>query len=219
LPTIGIAQYFYLKQFCFTFLFSYLHAMQKLIFASQNTHKIREIGSLLPPQFKLEGLLENGIVDELAETGATLDANAIQKARFVFQQTGKPCFADDTGLEVFVLDGAPGVYSARYAGDERDANKNMEKLITQLTAYSDRRAQFRTVIAWVDETQELLFEGSVSGTILPEKRGLGGFGYDPIFKPDGFDRSFAEMAADEKNSVSHRARALAKLIDFLKQKN
>ncbi len=193
--------------------------MHKLIFASQNANKIKEIASLLPPQFTLEGLLENGIVDELAETGTTLDENALQKARFVFQQTGKSCFADDTGLEILELAGAPGVYSAMYAGKERNADQNMQKVLTELGTQTDRRAQFRTVIAWVDESQELLFEGSVSGTILHEKRGLGGFGYDPIFMPDGFDRSFAEMSADEKNSVSHRARALAKLIDFLKQKN
>ncbi|MGL4599833.1 MAG: RdgB/HAM1 family non-canonical purine NTP pyrophosphatase [Bacteroidia bacterium] len=192
--------------------------MSKLIFASQNAHKIKEIGSLLPTHLSLEGLLENGIVDELAETGTTLDENALQKARFVFQQTGKACFADDTGLEIFALAGSPGVYSARYAGEERDANKNMQKVLTELEQQTDRRAQFRTVIAWVDQTQELLFEGCVTGTILLEKRGEGGFGYDPIFRPDGFEQSFAEMTAAEKNSVSHRARALAKLIEFLKQK-
>jgi XTP/dITP diphosphohydrolase len=188
----------------------------EIIFASQNKNKIKEISSLMPEGIVLKGLDEFIFRDELPETGNTLEANALQKARFVFEKTGTPCFADDTGLEIDALDGRPGVYSARYAGEEKIAENNMNKVLEEMKNVSDRSAQFRTVIAFVNGTEEHLFEGVVKGKILEEKRGKEGFGYDPVFLPDGFSKSFAEMELSEKNTVSHRARALQKLVSFLK---
>jgi XTP/dITP diphosphohydrolase len=188
----------------------------EITFASQNPDKIKEISALMPSGIKLNGLNENMFEKELPETGNTLEENALQKARFVYEKTGKPCFADDTGLEIHALNGRPGVYSARYAGEEKNADKNIRKVLDELHNSSDRKAHFRTVIAFCDGKNEHLFEGVVEGKIRSEKKGEKGFGYDPIFMPDGFSKTFAEMDLAEKNKVSHRARALTKFVEFLK---
>lgn len=186
----------------------------KIYFASQNENKIREIASILP-----EGISVVGIDDvtsaELEETGATLEENALQKARFVSESTSCPAFADDTGLEVEALNGAPGVISARYAGEQKSAGDNIVKLLSELKGASNRKARFRTVIAYVNGNQNFLFEGVVHGTIAEEPQGNAGFGYDPVFIPDGSAHTFAEMSLAEKNQCSHRARAVKKLVEFL----
>jgi XTP/dITP diphosphohydrolase len=192
----------------------------EIIFASQNQNKIREISALLPEHIHLSGLdasVYPVFSEELPETGETLEANALQKARFVFEHTGKACFADDTGLEIYCLDGRPGVYSARYAGEAKNADDNMAKILSEMKDCNDRSARFRTVIAFVDGKNEHLFEGIVEGKIITEKRGTKGFGYDPVFVADGFSKTFAEMELAEKNTISHRARALVKLVDFLRE--
>lgn len=189
----------------------------KLIFATNNLHKLEEIQMGVGASFVLKSLSDIDCVDDIPETGDTLEANALQKARYIFTKYGMDCFADDTGLEIDALDGEPGVYSARYAGSERDASANMQKVLAQLKCCDQRKACFRTVIALIINGEEWLFEGRVNGEILTEPRGLEGFGYDPIFKPDGYEVSFAQMSLDEKNKISHRARAVAKLIKFLKQ--
>jgi XTP/dITP diphosphohydrolase len=189
--------------------------MQTLIFATNNNHKLREVSPLLQNVFDIKGLDAVGCTDDIPETADTLEGNALQKARYVAQKYGVNCFADDTGLEVEALDNRPGVYSARYAGPQRDANDNMELLLSELEGQSNRRARFRTVIALIIDGNEHLFEGVVEGEIMHTKTGKGGFGYDPIFKAQGFDVSFAEMTLEQKNKVSHRARATRKLIEFL----
>lgn len=192
----------------------------KIIFASQNQNKIREISALLPSHILLSGLDASEYPvfnEELPEIGDTLEANALQKARFVFELTGQPCFADDTGLEIYCLDGRPGVYSARYAGEAKNADDNIAKILSEMKDCSDRSARFRTVIAFIDGKDEHLFEGIVEGKITGEKRGTKGFGYDPVFMADGFSKTFAEMELDEKNTISHRARALVKLVNFLRE--
>lgn len=189
--------------------------MKELIFATHNAHKAEEINQLIK-KYQVKSLDDIGYRDEIDETGATLQENALIKAHTVYQATGKACFADDTGLEVTALRGAPGVYSARYAGEEADAEKNMNKLLEALDGEKNRTARFRTVIAFVDEKgAQHFFEGIVEGKILTEKRGEKGFGYDPIFLPDGYDQSFAEMSAEEKNRISHRGRAVEKFVKFL----
>jgi len=188
----------------------------QLIMASQNPNKIAEIAPFLPEAMTLQSLLDVGYTTELEETGATLEQNAAQKAWFVYHKFGKSCFADDTGLEVTALNGAPGVYSARYGGPERTAEKNMERLLRELAPHTDRSAQFRTVISLIWDGVEHQFEGVVKGKILHEPVGIGGFGYDPIFQPTEDSRSFAEFSKAEKNAISHRGRALAKLLAFLK---
>jgi XTP/dITP diphosphohydrolase len=189
--------------------------MQTLIFATNNNHKLREVSPLLQNVFDIKGLDAVGCTDDIPETADTLEGNALQKARYVAQKYGVNCFADDTGLEVEALDNRPGVYSARYAGPQRDANDNMELLLSELEGQSNRRARFRTVIALIIDGNEHLFEGVVEGEIMHTKTGKGGFGYDPIFKAQGFDVSFAEMTLEQKNKVSHRAKATRKLIEFL----
>lgn len=189
----------------------------ELIFASGNTNKVKEIASLLPAGFSLKGLKDVNITEEIPEPFDKLEANALHKARYVFERTGLAAFADDTGLEVDALDGRPGVYSARYAGEEKDPERNMQKLLAELDGKSDRHAQFRTVIAYVDGKEEHLFEGIVRGAILTEKRGEKGFGYDPVFCPEGETRSFAGMSLEEKNLQSHRARAFRKFVAFLRK--
>ena len=187
----------------------------ELIFATHNRNKLKEIQSLLPAGFILKDLDESGITGEIPEPFDKLEANALHKARTIFEMTRKPAFADDTGLEVFALDGRPGVYSARYAGEEKSPEANMKKLLEELANKTYRSARFRTVIAYVNGKEELLFEGIVNGEILNEKRGEKGFGYDPVFQPEGFQKSFAEMELSEKNTVSHRARAFEKFVRFL----
>ncbi len=193
--------------------------MRELIFASGNSHKLEEVSALLQGLVSVKGLRELGFTGELPEEHDSLEANALQKAREVQRLYGRDCFADDTGLEVYALNMAPGVYSARYAGAGQDPQANLKKLMQELEGQKDRRARFRTVIALLLDGREYFFEGIVEGHILPEARGLGGFGYDPVFLPEGHSLSFAEMPLAEKNAISHRYRALQKMKDFLKKQS
>ncbi|MHA7129606.1 non-canonical purine NTP diphosphatase [Algoriphagus namhaensis] len=188
----------------------------KICFATNNPKKIEEVKAALGDQFEILSLKSIGCEEELPETGETLDHNAFQKARYVKEHYGVDCFADDTGLEVIALGGAPGVYSGRYAGEPRSDERNMAKLLSNLQGSPDREARFRTVIALILGEREYSFEGIAPGRILEAKQGEGGFGYDPIFQPDGFDCSFAEMSMTEKNAISHRGRAVKQLANFLK---
>lgn len=185
-----------------------------LIFASKNQHKVDEISALLPQGISIKSLNDLDI-DDIPETGKTLQENALIKARYVYKHSGKNCFADDTGLEVESLGGAPGVYSARYAGEEKSSEKNMLKLIDELKNYNNKTARFRTVIALIFNDKEYLFDGEIKGQIIDTKRGNVGFGYDPIFVPDGYSETFAELSIEEKNKISHRAMAVEKLLKFL----
>ena len=187
----------------------------EIVFASNNAHKLEEVRSKLPSHFQVLSLRDVLGEVEIPETGTTLDANAIIKAKYVYNRTGKNCFADDTGLEIRSLNGEPGVYSARYAGEECSFQDNMDKVLGKLEGKNDRTAQFRTAICLIIGGNEHLFEGSVNGEILSEERGGKGFGYDPIFQPTGYDVTFAEMTMDEKNRISHRGRAVQKLVGFL----
>jgi XTP/dITP diphosphohydrolase len=189
----------------------------KIIFASQNQKKTEEIRSLLPPGIILENLHDLHLEEDIPENEPTIEGNSAFKAQWVFQKFGLPCFADDTGLEVFALNGEPGVHSARYAGAARSDQANMDLLQLNLKDKADRSAQFKTVITYCDQEQEVQFTGIVSGRISEEARGEHGFGYDPIFEPEGLERTFAEMDLAEKNSYSHRARALAQLLSFLEK--
>ena len=188
-----------------------------LIFASNNEHKIREINSILGNNFRLLSLHDININEDIPEEEPQLEGNALAKARFVFNFTGMDVFADDTGLEISFLNGLPGVHSARFAGENKDSSANIEKVLSLLANTNNREARFRTVIALILEKKEYLFEGIVTGKIIREKKGIEGFGYDPIFIPDGKTLTFAEMRLAEKNSVSHRARAFEKLKEFLVQ--
>jgi len=186
-----------------------------LIFASNNNNKIREINHVLGDSFRLLSLADIGMEHDIPEDELTLEGNALYKARYVFKQTGMSVFADDTGLEVEALDGRPGVHSARFAGDDKDSDANIDKLLGLLGNSVNRNARFRTVIAMILDGREHLFEGIVTGTIIYERRGKNGFGYDPVFVPEGRNRTFAEMDLNEKNLMSHRAKAFAKLKTFL----
>lgn len=187
-----------------------------LVLCTGNAGKVEEIRPLLPAGIEVISLTDAGLPLDLPETGDTLEANALQKARYAHERTGLPCLADDTGLEVMALHGAPGVLSARYAGQAKDPVANMRRLLDELRGAADRTARFRTVIAFVAADMERSFEGVVTGTITDEPRGAGGFGYDPIFRPDGHARTFAEMGLEEKNTLSHRARAMRAATDFLR---
>jgi XTP/dITP diphosphohydrolase len=186
-----------------------------LLFATNNAHKLAEAAAILHDTFEVVGLSSVACTDELPEEQDTLEGNALQKARYVYDKYGVDCFADDTGLEVDALGGEPGVYSARYAGAACVAADNMEKLLTNLRGKTNRNARFRTVIALILKGQVHLFEGIVNGQILDTKAGVAGFGYDPIFQPEGYTVSFAEMDSTEKNSISHRGRALQKMSQML----
>ena len=188
--------------------------MKKLIFATHNPNKLAEIKSAVK-SFEVVGLKEMGLHDDIAETGITLEENALIKSQYIYEKTGLSCFADDTGLEVEVLVGKPGVYSARYAGEHATAENNMQKLLSEMEGQKNRNARFRTVISLILDGEEYSFEGQVKGEILYQKTGNGGFGYDPIFKPTGFDQSFAQMTMKQKNEISHRGVAVKKLIHFL----
>ncbi|MBQ5843263.1 MAG: non-canonical purine NTP diphosphatase [Alistipes sp.] len=190
--------------------------MGKIIFATNNAHKLSEVQALLGDAFELVTLKECGITEDIPETAATLEGNALQKARYVFEKTGADCFADDTGLEVEALGGEPGVHSARYATDGHDFAANNRLLLKNLEGQSNRKARFRTVIALILEGKEYLFEGIVEGTIATRESGCEGFGYDPLFVPSGEIVTFAQMSAEAKNAISHRGRAVAKLVNFLK---
>jgi XTP/dITP diphosphohydrolase len=190
----------------------------ELIFATNNRHKIKEISSLLEPGTELIGLADVNITEEIPEEWDTLEENALFKARFVHRRTGMNVFADDTGLEVEALNGAPGVHSARFAGEDRDSSANMTKLLGLLEGKKNRKARFRTVIALIYGGSEYLFEGVVSGNIIEERKGSEGFGYDPVFIAEGNTLTFAEMPLREKNKISHRALAFDKLRKFLAEK-
>ena len=189
----------------------------ELIFATNNRHKIREIRSLLNPGTKLAGLADVNITEEIPEEWETLEENALFKARFVHKRTGMNVFADDTGLEVEALDGAPGVHSARFAGEDKDSSSNITKLLGLMEGLKNRNARFRTVIALIYDHTEYLFEGTVNGRIIEERKGSEGFGYDPVFMAEEYNLTFAEMPLPEKNKISHRARAFAGLLKFLSE--
>lgn len=186
----------------------------KIVFATHNKNKLKEVQCMLSDSITLLSLDTIECFDEIPETAETLEGNAILKANYITEKYGYDCFADDTGLEVEALDGAPGVYSARYAGQENDANANVQKLLKAMDGYTDRNAQFRTVIALNLKGKQYLFEGICKGEIIKNPQGENGFGYDPIFKPEGFDKSFAEMDMKEKGLISHRGKAIAKLVKF-----
>ena len=187
----------------------------KIVFATNNAHKLAEVRAVLGNGYELLTLSEVGITEEIPETGTTLEENASLKARYVYERTGLDCFADDTGLEVDALNGAPGVHSARYATDGHDFKANNRKLLAELSGQSNRKARFRTVISLILSGREQQVEGIVEGRITEEESGIEGFGYDPLFIPEGHDRTFAEMSADEKNSMSHRGRAVEALRRLL----
>lgn len=197
--------------------------MKRIVFATNNQHKLQEIREILSPEFEIVSLKEIGCHEDIPETGNTLEENALQKARYVSERYHISCFADDTGLEVETLGGAPGVHSARYAeGTDHDSEANMTKLLRELEGKENRQARFRTVIALIelgeDETENVhLFEGIVEGHISTKRQGTEGFGYDPIFVPEGYEKSFAALGETIKNHISHRARAVKKLADHLKQ--
>jgi len=174
-----------------------------------------EVSAILDSRFKLISLKEIGCFDDIPETQDTIEGNAVQKARYVWEKFGLDCIGDDTGLEVEVLNGAPGVYSARYAGEDCIAENNIQKLLKELDGVQNRKARFKTVAALIQDGQVHLFEGIINGRILTEKRGTDGFGYDPVFLPDGFEESFAEMAAEQKNTISHRALAFQAFAEFM----
>lgn len=186
---------------------------QKIVFATNNAYKLEEVAAMLGENYEVLSLREIGCHDDIPETADTFAGNAIQKVRYVKEHYGYDCFADDSGLEVDALDGAPGVYSARYSGGGSEAN--MDKLLQNLTDENERGAQFRTVIALLIGEELRFFEGVVRGTIIRDRRGEGGFGYDPIFVPDGYDRTFAELGSEVKNRISHRAKAVEKLAEYL----
>jgi XTP/dITP diphosphohydrolase len=188
--------------------------INKIVFATGNPNKLKEINSAISG-FKIIGLKDLGITDEIPETGDTLMKNALQKAKYVYNKTGLDCFSDDTGLEIEALNYRPGVYSAMYAGPDCNAENNIRKVLQELEESTNRKAQFKTVIALILNGKEYFFEGLVSGVILKERSGKGGFGYDPIFRPIGCEESFAEMTIDQKNEISHRGLAIKKLITFL----
>ena len=189
-----------------------------LVFATNNQHKLEELQAILGNKFRLLSLKDIGCDEDIPEEQPTLEGNASQKSHYVYNKFGYNCFADDTGLEIEALNGEPGVYSARYAGEAKSAEANMEKVLDKLAKINNRNARFRTVISLIINGKETLFEGIVNGEILKEKKGDSGFGYDPIFMPGGFDKSFAEMEMAEKNKISHRGRAVQKLVDFLDEK-
>lgn len=188
----------------------------KLVFATNNAHKLDEIRAILGNKIEILSLNDIDCHDEIPETADTLEGNALQKAMYIKEHYGYDCFADDTGLEVSALGGAPGVHTARYAENtDHDSEANMNKLLKELEGKNDRNAQFRTVIALLLNGEQHLFEGIVKGDILTEKRGSEGFGYDPVFSPEQYSESFAELGAEVKNKISHRARAVAKLVEYL----
>jgi len=187
----------------------------ELVFATNNIHKLAELQAIIGNRVKLLSLKDIGCFEEIPEEQPTLEGNAHQKAKYIFEKYNYPCFADDTGLEIEALNGEPGVYSARYAGEEKSAEANMNKVLAKMSEINNRYARFRTVISLIIDGYEKQFEGIVEGNILEGKKGNSGFGYDPIFQPDGFDLTFAEMKLDDKNKISHRGRAVEKLVNYL----
>jgi len=189
----------------------------ELVFATNNQHKLTELQAILGNEIKLLSLKDIACNEDIPEEQPTLEGNASQKAFYIFNKYGYNCFADDTGLEIEALNNEPGVYSARYAGEEKSSEANMEKVLNKLAKINERNARFRTVISLIIDGVETQFEGIVEGEILKEKRGGSGFGYDPIFQPKGLELSFAEMELSEKNKISHRGRAVQKLVNFLNE--
>ncbi|MFR9165696.1 MAG: non-canonical purine NTP diphosphatase [Dysgonomonas sp.] len=192
--------------------------MESLVFSTNNEHKLSEIRSVLQNKYRIYSLQDIGIDYDIPETGITLEENALIKARYIWNEKGINCFSDDTGLEVEVLNGDPGVYSARYAGEQKNSADNVARLLKELNGKTNRNASFRTVIAAIVNGKEYLFEGQIDGEIIQTPKGDSGFGYDPVFIPNGYDKTFAEMTDDEKNGISHRAMAVRKLADFLEKK-
>ncbi len=190
---------------------------RKLVFATNNAHKLAEISEMLGDKIELLSLKDISCTADIPETAETLEGNAQLKAQYVYERYGLDCFADDTGLEVEALDGAPGVYSARYGGEAHNSEKNMDRLLRELADEENRAARFRTVICLILGGKTYLFEGEIKGSILRERQGHEGFGYDPLFVPEGHTESFAVLGEELKNQISHRARAVAKLLEFLKQ--
>lgn len=190
--------------------------MKKLVFATNNQHKLQEIREILHNKFEILGLKEFGFNEDIPETGKTLSENATIKSEFIFEEFNIDVFSDDTGLEIDALDGRPGVYSARYAGEIGDNEANIDKVLTELQNKTNRKARFRTVISLILNAKEYQFDGIVEGRITNKKHGSSGFGYDPIFIPNAYDQTFAEMSNEEKNKISHRAKATQKLVEFLK---
>lgn len=188
---------------------------REIVIATNNKHKVEEIRSLVGNRIKIISLSELGCKEDIPETGETLEENARQKARYIWEKYGKDCFADDTGLMVDALDGKPGVYSARFAGEKCSFDDNIDLMLEMMEGKTNRKAYFSTVICLIEQGEEKLFEGSCPGSILTERYGRGGFGYDPIFIPDGYGESFAEMSLEEKNKISHRGKATDKLIKYL----
>ncbi|WP_062059106.1 non-canonical purine NTP diphosphatase [Aquimarina longa] len=184
----------------------------KIVFATNNHNKLKEVQALMPPTIQIVSLTDIGCTEDIPETSSTIEGNAKQKAMYIKEHYGYDCFADDTGLEVTALDGAPGIYSARYAGEAKDANANMNKLLTELKEKENRHAQFKTVIALTLNGELNLFTGICSGNITEDKKGTGGFGYDPIFLPKGYTKTFAELSLSEKNKIGHRGKAVQQLI-------
>jgi len=193
--------------------------MFKLVFATNNLNKLNEVSNMLPEKVELLTLEQIGCLEDIPETHDTLEENALQKARYVYEKYGLNCFADDTGLEVDALEGRPGVHSAHYAGDQRDSNANMDKLLNELEHSDNRKARFRTVIALILDGEELLFNGIAEGEIIREKLGQDGFGYDPIFLPEGHQQTFAQMPLKLKNQISHRYKAIRMFADYLMSLN
>ena len=191
---------------------------RKLVFATNNAHKLEEVREVVKDSFDILSLADIDCHDDIAETGATLEQNALIKARYIKEKYGYDCFGDDTGLEVEALGGAPGVYSARYAGDGHDAKANMKKLLHEMQGMDNRKACFRTVIALIMDGKEYLFDRRIDGSIISEEKGSAGFGYDPVFKPNGYNETFAELGTDIKNTISHRALAVKALCEFLEEK-
>lgn len=191
--------------------------MRKLVFATNNRHKLEEVGDVLKDQLRILSLKEINCFDDIPETADTLEGNALIKAKHVYDTYGYDCFADDTGLEVEALGGRPGVYSARYAGEDQNAARNMEKLLRELEGSTNRRARFRTVVALIEGGKVSYFEGKIEGQIIEQQRGTAGFGYDPVFVPDGYSQTFAELGSELKNKISHRALAVKELIEYLKK--
>ena len=187
----------------------------ELIFASNNKHKLEEVKSALGAGFNVVSLSDIQCYDDIPEEQPTLEGNALQKAYYIYERYHKNCFSDDTGLEIEALDGRPGVYSARYAGEHCSFEDNIRKVLSEMDGIANRKACFRTVIALILDGKEYLFEGQVNGKILTERRGKEGFGYDPVFQPEGYNVSFAQMPLEEKNKISHRGRAVEKLVEFL----
>lgn len=190
---------------------------RKFIFATNNLHKLEEVQQMLNNQFTLVSLKDMGCVEDIPENEPTIEGNALFKARYIYQKYGKDCFADDSGLEVEVLNNAPGVRSARYAGESKDSQENMNLLLENLKGKKNRKARFRTVIACVIDGQEFVFEGIINGEIKEQGFGKNGFGYDPIFCPEGYAQTFAELPSEVKNQISHRALAVQKFLLFLKE--